>query len=192
VIIHGKDYTNRSPGEIIRAGVSHIPEKRREMGVIEPMTVAENVVLKDIRISPFSKGPFLNMPHITGHTQEIVSRFGALVSDLWKSQTRILSGGNIQRLILGRETWRMPKCIVAVYPTQGLDAKAVNHTWELFMRLREAGSAILLVSEDLDEIMALSDRIAVMSQGKIAGMFEGSGAKREEIGLIIATGAPKT
>ncbi|MBE9522430.1 MAG: ATP-binding cassette domain-containing protein, partial [Proteobacteria bacterium] len=134
VIIHGKDYTNHSPGAIIRAGVSHIPEKRREMGVIEPMTVAENVVLKDIRVPPFSKGPFLNMSHITGHAQEIVSRFGALVSDLWKSQTRILSGGNIQRLILGRETWRMPKCIVAVYPTQGLDAKAVNHTWGLFMR----------------------------------------------------------
>ncbi len=192
VVIHGKDYTNQSPGEIIRAGVSHIPEKRREMGVIEPMTVAENVVLKDIRVSPFSKGPFLNMSQITGHTQEIVSRFGALVSDLWKSQTRILSGGNIQRLILGRETWRMPKCIVAVYPTQGLDAKAVNHTWELFMRLRDTGSAILLVSEDLDEIMALSDRIAVMSRGKIVGMFDGGAATREEIGLMIATGAPKT
>jgi simple sugar transport system ATP-binding protein len=189
VIIHGRDYTNHNPAEIIRAGVSHIPEKRREMGVIEPMTVAENVVLKDIRVSPFSKGSFLNISHITGHTKEIVSRFGALVSDLWKSQTRILSGGNIQRLILGRETWRMPKCIVAVYPTQGLDAKAIDNTWELFMQLRQAGSSILLVSEDLDEIMALSDRIAVMSHGRIVGMFEGSEAKREEIGLMIATGA---
>ncbi len=188
VIIHGKDYTNHKPGEIIRAGVSHVPEKRREVGVIEPMTVAENVVLKDIRVSPFSKGSFVNISRITGHAKEIVSRFGALVSDLWKSQTRILSGGNIQRLILGRETWRMPKCIVAVYPTQGLDAKAIDHTWELFMRLREAGSAILLVSEDLDEIMALSDRIAVMSKGRIVGLFEGAQARREEIGLMIATG----
>jgi simple sugar transport system ATP-binding protein len=191
VIIHGKDYTNHTPGEIIRAGVAHIPEKRREMGVIEPMTVAENVVLKDIRVSPFSKGFFLNISQITRHAKEIVSRFGALVSDFWKSQTRILSGGNIQRLILGRETWRMPKCLVAVYPTQGLDAKAIDHTWELFMKLREAGSAILFVSEDLDEIMALSDRIAVMSKGRIVGMFEGSAAKREEIGLTIATGASR-
>jgi simple sugar transport system ATP-binding protein len=85
----------------------------------------------------------------------------------------------------------MPRCLVAVYPTQGLDAKAIDHTWELFMRLREAGSAILLVSEDLDEIMALSDRIAVMSKGRIIGIFEGSEAKREEIGLMIATGASK-
>ena len=191
VIIRGKDYTNHTPGEIIRAGVAHIPEKRREMGVIEAMTAAENVVLKDIRVPPFSKGSFLKISHITRHTEGIVSRFGALVSDLWKSQTRILSGGNIQRLILGRETWRMPKCIVAVYPTQGLDAKAIDHTWELFMRLREGGSSILLVSEDLDEIMALSDRIAVMSKGRILDVFEGSGAKREEIGLMIASGASK-
>ncbi len=188
VFIQGEDYTNRSPGDIIRASVAHIPEKRREMGVIEPMKVAENVVLKDVRLYPFSKGSFLNIANITEHTNKIVSRFGALVSDLWKSQTRILSGGNIQRLILGRETWRTPKCIVAVYPTNGLDAKAIEHTWELFMRLREAGTAFLFVSEDLDEIMALSDRIAVMSKGRIVGIFEGRVAKREEIGLMIATG----
>ncbi len=70
--------------------------------------------------------------------------------------------------------------------------KSIDHTWELFMELREAGSAILLVSEDLNEIMALSDRIAIMDKGRIAGMFEGSEAKREEIGLMIATGATKT
>ena len=192
VFINEKNYTNRHPGEIIKAGVAHIPEKRREMGVVESMTVAENVVLKDIRVPPFSKASFIRVSHITGHTKEIVSRFGVLVSDLWKTQVRILSGGNIQRLILGRETWRIPKCIVAVYPTQGLDAKAIDQTWELFMKLREAGSAIFLVSEDLNEIMALSDRIAIMYKGRIAGMFEGSEAKREEIGLMIATGATKT
>jgi simple sugar transport system ATP-binding protein len=188
VIIGGKDYTNQSPLEIIRAGVAHIPEKRRAMGVIEPMTTAENVVLKDIRVAPFSRGSFVNKSHITLHTKEIVSKFGALVSDLWKSPARILSGGNIQRLILGRETWRIPQCLVAVYPAQGLDAKAIDHTWELLMRLREAGTAILLVSEDLDELMALSDRIAVMSKGRIVGLFEAGQATREALGLMIATG----
>ena len=191
VIINEKNYTNHHPGEIIKAGVSHIPEKRREMGVVESMTVAENLVLKDIRVPPFSKASFIRVSQITEHTKEIVSRFGALVSDLWKTPVRIVSGGNIQRLILGRETWRTPKCIVAVYPTQGLDAKAIDHTWELFMKLREAGSAIFFVSEDLNEIMALSDRIAVMFKGRIVGMFEGSEAKREEIGLMIATGAAR-
>ena len=188
VIIRGKDYTNHTPRAIIDAGVAHIPEKRRTMGMIEPMTAAENVVLKDIRVAPFSKVSFVNKPQITRHTNEIVSRFGALVSDLWKTPARILSGGNIQRLILGRETWRIPQCLVAVYPAQGLDAKAIDHTWELLMRLREAGTAILLVSEDLDELMALSDRIAVMSKGRIVGVFEGGEATREEIGLMIATG----
>ncbi|HEA69041.1 MAG TPA: ABC transporter ATP-binding protein [Desulfobacterales bacterium] len=192
VFINEKNYTNHHPGEIIKAGVAHIPAKRREMGVVESMTVAENVVLKDIRVPPFSNASFIRVSQITGHTKKIVSRFGVLVSDLWKTQVRILSGGNIQRLILGRETWRIPKCIVAVYPTQGLDAKAIDQTWELFMKLREAGSAIFLVSEDLNEIMALSDRIAIMYKGKIAGMFEGSEAKREEIGLMIATGASKS
>jgi simple sugar transport system ATP-binding protein len=167
VIIRGNDYTNQAPRKFISAGVAHIPEKRRAMGVIEPMTTAENVVLKDIRV---------------------VSRFGALVSDLWKTPVRILSGGNIQRLILGRETWRIPECLVAVYPAQGLDAKAIDHTWELLMRLREAGTAILLVSEDLDELMALSDRIAVMSKGRIVGMFEAGEATREELGLMMVTG----
>lgn len=189
VIIQGRDMTNCSPGEIIRVGVAHIPEKRREMGIIESMTVAENVVLKDIRVPPFSRGSFLNIPFITEHSKDLVARFGALVSDLWKSPARILSGGNIQRLILGRETWRMPKIIVAAYPTHGLDAKAIEHTWELFMQLRGKGSSILLISEDLDEIMALSDRIAVMSEGRITGIFEGAKVKREEIGLLIATGS---
>jgi simple sugar transport system ATP-binding protein len=191
VFINGEDFTNASPGKIIWAGVAHIPEKRRGMGVIEPMTVAENAVLKDVRVPPFSRRSFLNIPYITEHAERIVDSFGALVSDLWKSPTRILSGGNIQRLILGRETWRLPKLIVAVYPTQGLDAKAIERTWELFMKLREQGSAILLVSEDLDEIMSLSDHIAVMSGGVIRGMFDGAAVKREEIGLMIATGSSK-
>jgi simple sugar transport system ATP-binding protein len=189
IYIDGEDFTNRSPGEIIWADVAHIPEKRREMGVIESMTVAENAVLKDIHVAPFSHKSFLNIPRITEHTKEVVAKFGTLVSDLWKTETRILSGGNIQRLILGRETWREPKLIVAVYPTQGLDAMAIEFTWQLFMQLRERGTAFLLVSEDLDEIMALSDRIVVMSSGKIVDVIKGEQAKREEIGLLIASGS---
>ena len=188
MFIGGKDFTNQTPRKIINAGVAHIPEKRRAMGVVEPMTTAENVVLKDVRVPPFSKGAFINKSYITAHSKEIVTRFGALVSDLWKTPARILSGGNIQRLILGRETWRIPQCLVAVYPAQGLDAKAIDHTWQLLMRLRESGTAVLLVSEDLDELMALSDRIAVMSKGRIVGLFAASEATRDKLGFMIATG----
>jgi simple sugar transport system ATP-binding protein len=189
VIIHGKDVTNLAPREIIRVGVAHIPEKRRAMGVVEAMTTAENVVLKDIRWPPFSKRSCLNKSQITRHSTEITSRFGVLAPDLWKSQTRVLSGGNIQRLILGRETWKTPKCLIAVCPTQGLDVKAIAHTWDLFMRLRAAGCTILIVSEDLDELLALSDRIAVMAKGRIIGVLEGGQATKAEIGLLLATGA---
>lgn len=189
VTIFGKDMTNRPPREIIDAGAAHIPEKRREIGVVEPMKAAENVILKDYRRPPFSKRAILNLAAITHHAKQIVSEFDALVPDLWRSPTRILSGGNIQRLILGRETWRRPPLLIAVHPTEGLDAKAIRHTWSLFMSLRDEGSAILLVSEDLDEVMSLSDRIAVMLEGKIVGIAEAADARREEIGAMMAGGA---
>ncbi len=186
VTILGKDMTNCSPREIIEAGVAHIPEKRREIGVVEPMHVAENIVLKDYRTLPFSRRSLLNLQQITRHSEELVAEFNALVPDLWRSETRILSGGNIQRLILGRETWRRPPLIVAAHPTEGLDARAIRHTWGLFLGLREEGSAILLVSEDLDEVMSLSDRIAVMYEGKIVGVVEGTAASRGELGRLMA------
>lgn len=186
VYIYGREMTNRPPREFLEAGVAHIPEKRREVGVVEPMKVAENVVLKDYRTPPFSRHSVLNLGQITRHAHSIVQRFNALVPDLWRSETRILSGGNIQRLILGRETWRKPRLIVAVHPTEGLDERAISHTWNLFMDLRRQGTAILLVSEDLDEVLALSDRIAVIFEGEIVGIVPGAEARREEIGLMMA------
>ncbi|MFQ5794751.1 MAG: ABC transporter ATP-binding protein [Candidatus Bipolaricaulia bacterium] len=188
VIIFGEEMTNRSPKEIIDAGVAHIPEERRRLGVSEPMYVAENVVLKDYRTLPFSKRSILNTSSITRHSKRLVSEYSVLVPDLWRSETRILSGGNIQRLILARETWRKPPLIIAAHPTYGLDLKAIKHTWELFLELREQGSSFLLVSEDLDEVMSLSDRIAVMFNGQIVDVVEAAGAKKEGIGLMMAGG----
>jgi simple sugar transport system ATP-binding protein len=183
--INGQDYTDAHPHDIIEAGVAHIPEKRREIGVVEQMPVAENIVLKDIEKPPFSKASFLKPAVITRHAREIVKRFGALVPDLWRSETRILSGGNIQRLLLGRETWKKPKLLVAAYPTHGLDAKAINHTWDLFMRLRQEGVAILLISEDLDEILALSDRIGVMNEGKLVAILDREKADKQKIATLM-------
>ena len=188
VRIFGKDMTNRSPREILKAGLVHIPEERRRIGVAEPMTVAENFIMKDYRTPPFSKRAFLNSSFITEHSKKLISEFEILVPDLWQSETRILSGGNIQRLILARELWRKPRLIVASHPTYGLDLKAVKHTWELFMKLREAGSAFLLISEDLDEVMSLSDRIGVIFEGKIVGTMDARKAKKVEIGLMMAGG----
>jgi simple sugar transport system ATP-binding protein len=186
VRILGKDMTGRPPRAFIELGVAHIPEQRREIGIVEPMFVAENVVLKDYRTAPFSRRGVLNTREITRHTEDIVSRFNALVPDLWTTESRILSGGNIQRLILGRETWRSPPVIVASHPTEGLDARAIRHTWELFLELRASGSAILVVSEDLDEIMSLADRIGVLFQGQLMGPVDGQSADREQLGRWMA------
>ena len=117
--------------------------------------------------------------------KKLVSEFEVLVPDLWRTESRILSGGNIQRLILARELWREPRLIVASHPTYGLDLKAIKHTWELFMKLREKGTALLLISEDLDEIMSLSDRIGVIFEGKIVGTMDAAKAKKEKIGLMM-------
>jgi len=186
VLIFGRDMTNRSPRDILEAGLAHIPEERRRVGISEPMTVAENFILEDYRTSPFSKRAFLNRSFITRHAERLVSEFEVLVPDLWQTETRILSGGNIQRLILGRELWKEPRLVVASHPTYGLDLKAIKHTWGLFMKLREKGTAFLLISEDLDEIMSLSDRIGVIFEGKIVGTMGAAKAEKEEIGLMMA------
>ena len=186
VRILGEDLTGEPPRAFIEKGVAHIPERRREIGIVEQMFVAENVALKDYRKSPFSKLTVMNQSEITSHAEKIVKRFNALVPDLWQTECRILSGGNIQRLILGRETWRKPPVIIASHPTEGLDARAIHHTWELFLELREQGSGILLISEDLDEIMSISDRIGVIFEGAMVGIVDGRGADRELLGHWMA------
>ena len=186
VLVFGKDMTNCSPREIMKTGMAHVPEERRRMGTAEGLTSAENIIMKDYRSPPFCKWTFLNRSLITRHAKKIVSEYDILIPDLWQTEARILSGGNIQRIILARETWREPRLIVAVHPTYGLDLKALKHTHDLFLRLKEKGTAILLVSEDLDEVMSLSDRIAVIFEGSIVGTVDATKAKVEKIGLMMA------
>ena len=186
ILVFGQDMTNRSPKEIAMLGVSHIPEERRRTGTAEGLPLMENLMMKDYRISPFSKAGFLDISAIKKHCEKLVSEFEILTPDIEKTQARILSGGNIQRMILARELWKEPRLVVAAHPTYGLDLRAIEHTHRLLLKLRENGSAILLVSEDLDEIMALSDRIAVMFNGKIVGIRESGKTSVQEIGRMMA------
>jgi simple sugar transport system ATP-binding protein len=126
------------------------------------------------------------MPVIKEHCKKLISEFEILTPDLEKTEARILSGGNIQRMILARELWKEPRLVIASHPTYGLDLRAIEHTHRLLLKLRGKGSAILLVSEDLDEIMALSDRIAVMFNGKVVGIKESGKTSTQEIGLMMA------
>lgn len=186
MMVFGEDVTNCSPREIAMLGVSHIPEERRRTGTAEGLPLMENLMMKDYRRPPFSKAGFLNVSEIRNHCEKLVSEFEILTPDLDKTEARILSGGNIQRMILARELWKEPRLVIASHPTYGLDLRAIEHTHRLLLKLREKGSAVLLVSEDLDEIMALSDRIAVMFNGKIVGMRESGKTSMQEIGLMMA------
>jgi len=186
ILIFGHDVTNRSPKEIAMLGVSHIPEERRRTGTAEGLPLMENLMMKDYRVAPFSRAGFLDVPTIKKHCENLVSEFEILTPDLEKTEARILSGGNIQRMILARELWKEPRLVIASHPTYGLDLRAIEHTHRLLLKLREKGSAILLVSEDLDEIMALSDRVAVMFNGQVVGIKESGKTSMQEIGLMMA------
>jgi simple sugar transport system ATP-binding protein len=186
VIFMGRDITNKSPRELSKLGIRHIPEDRRAMGVAESMTFGENIMMRDYFKPPFSRAGILNHNFISKHAKELINKFEILTPDIWGTEVRILSGGNIQRLILARELWAEPKLIIAYHPTYGLDLKALTHTHKLFLQLREKGSAILLVSEDLEEIMLLCDRIAVMFSGEFMGILDASEASVREIGMMMA------
>lgn len=186
IVFIGKDITNKSPRELSKLGIRHIPEDRRAIGIAESMTFGENIMMRDYFTSPFSKAGILNYNLISRHAKKLIDRFEILTPDIWDTEVRILSGGNIQRLILARELWTEPKLVIAYHPTYGLDLKALTHTHKLFLQLRERGSAILLVSEDLEEIMLLCDRIAVMFNGKFMGILDSSKASVKEIGMMMA------
>ncbi|MEM4668681.1 MAG: ABC transporter ATP-binding protein [Nitrososphaerota archaeon] len=186
IIFLGKDVTNKSPRELTKLGVRHIPEDRRAMGVAESMTFGENIMMRDYISPPFSWKGVISYSSITKHAKELISKFEILTPDIWSTEVRILSGGNIQRLILARELWVNPKLVIAYHPTYGLDLKALTHTHKIFLELKEKGSGILLVSEDLEEIMTLCDRIAVMFDGRFMGILDSSEATITEIGMMMA------
>ena len=185
VSILGEDMTNRSPREIAEKGVAHIPEERIRMGLVPNMSVAENLILKNYRCPPCSGRLFLNHLFIDQRAEKLISEYN-IVTPSKETPAKLLSGGNIQRLILAREISEEPRLIVASHPTYGLDVGATEHIRQLLLKQREKGAAILLVSEDLEEIMIMSDRIAVMFEGEVVGLMDAAEAEVEKIGLMMA------
>ncbi len=185
VFILGEDVTNCSPKKIIEKGVAHIPEERIRMGLVPSMSVAENLILKDYCSPLFSENLFLKHTLIDQVAEKRISEY-SIITPSKKTPAKLLSGGNIQRLILARELSEKPCLIVAAHPTYGLDVGATEYIRTLLLKQREMGAAILLVSEDLEEIMSISDRIAVMFQGEFMGIVPTKEAEIEEIGLMMA------
>jgi simple sugar transport system ATP-binding protein len=167
------------------AGQAYIPEERMREGAIKDFSVSDNLILQDHNKPPFSRGIFMNMNTIQAKSQEMVTAFNVKTPTL-DTPVKNLSGGNIQKLILARELSRKPKVLIATQPTRGVDIGATEYIHLRLLEQRQAGTAILLISEDLDEIRALSDRIAVIYEGKIMGVVDNAAATLEELGLMMA------
>src|SRR5215213_2085334 len=183
--IDGKMMTNRPAAEIARAGVAHIPEDRLATGLIGGMDLSENAILRDYAQPPLCSGPFLSNKAVMTFTDRLIADHDVKAPGRW-AKLRTLSGGNQQKLLLARELAGQPRLIVAVHPTRGVDIGATEAIHEALREQRARGAATLLISEDLDELLALSDRIAVLFDGRVMGVLTAHGANPEEIGLLMA------
>ena len=184
VFLNGREVTNCSPCALIAQGICYVPGER-STGVVPGLSVAENFILKSYRQAPFCRGLFLDRSAINAHADRLIAQY-AVMTPSRETPVKLLSGGNIQRAILARETSSAPALLIAAHPTSGLDVGATEYIRQLLLAQRDQGTAVLLVSEDLEEILALSDRIVVMFEGQIVGLVEAAQADLEEIGLLMA------
>ena len=185
VFLNGQKVTNFSPRHIMNAGVSHIPEERQEMGVVMDFPLNDNAILGSFFQAPFSKNAFLNNGQTNTYTQNLIVSYDVKARDVTVA-IHELSGGNQQKFVVGRELERSPRVLLAVQPTRGVDVGSTEFIHQQLLEQREQGVAILLISTELDEIFALSDRIAVMYKGKIVGILPTEQADREAVGLMMA------
>ncbi len=190
VLVGGKDVTARSPLEHNQAGLAYIPEERMKDGAVKQFSVAENLILLDHGRPPYSRFSFMDFKAIRENSQRMVADYSVKTPSI-ETPLKNLSGGNIQKLILARELTRKPRVLIAAQPTRGVDIGASEYIHHRLLEQRQAGTATLLISEDLDEIRALSDRIAVIYEGRIVGVVDGRTASLERLGLMMAGVQPE-
>ena len=188
VRILGEDVTNATPRRITELGVAHVPEDRQQDGLVLTFPVFDNMVLSTYYLEPYAKGRVIQSEEVYEYADREVKEFDVRTpSIMLPAQT--LSGGNQQKLIVAREFSRPIKLMIAAQPTRGLDVGSIEYIHRQIVRKRDDGVAVLLVSVELDEIMALSDRIAVMYEGRIVGTVDADKVSREELGLMMAGAA---
>ncbi|MDX1615058.1 MAG: ABC transporter ATP-binding protein [Candidatus Promineifilaceae bacterium] len=185
ILLDGQEITGQGPGAIMDQGLAYIPEERMRDGMIADFNVAENFILREHHRRPYARAGFLDFGAIRTRAAELIERFNVKTPSQ-ETPAKSLSGGNIQKLILARELSRQPGVLVAAQPTRGLDIGATEYVHERLLEQRSAGRATLLISEDLDEILALSDRIAVIFEGRIMGVMSRAEATPEKLGLLMA------
>jgi simple sugar transport system ATP-binding protein len=185
VFLESEEITNFAPGDITERMLSYIPEERMRDGMIQEFTVAENMILREHHKMPYSRRGFLNLRDISKHADQLIQQFHVKTPS-YETHAKNLSGGNIQKVVLAREISRHPRAIIAAQPTRGLDIGASEYVREQLLEERRKGTAIMLISEDLDEILALSDRIAVIYEGQIMDIVSRENATPEKLGLLMA------
>jgi simple sugar transport system ATP-binding protein len=187
ITLNGRDLTHATPRQRLRAGVAYVPEDRTEDGLVGQFSVAENLVLDVYDRPPFASGINLRLPAIAKNAEERIAEFDVRTPSA-ALPAGSLSGGNQQKVILARELGREHKLLIASQPTRGLDVGSIEFVHRRIVEQRDGGDAVLIVSSELDEIYALSDRIAVMYEGKITG-FRDPDVPAAELGRLMAGGA---
>jgi ABC-type uncharacterized transport system ATPase subunit len=185
VRLEGEDVTNMLPAELTDRMLSYIPEERMKDGMIKDFSIAENMVLREHQKPPYSRFGFLNLREISQNSDKLIAKF-QVKTPSHETLAKNLSGGNIQKVVIARELSRTPRVIIAAQPTRGLDIGATEYVRQQLIEQRLDGVAILLISEDLDEILALSDRIAVIYEGQIMDIVPREEATPEKLGLLMA------
>ncbi|HEY6961639.1 MAG TPA: ABC transporter ATP-binding protein [Gaiellaceae bacterium] len=184
-VLEGHELAGLHPAEIRAAGLGYVPEERMRDGVVADFSVGENLLLIDNGAAQFCRFGFLRPGAIERHCNELVRAFDVKTPSL-DTPARNLSGGNIQKLILARELSAKPRVLLAAQPTRGVDVGAAAYIHERLREQRDAGTAIVVVSEDLDEVLTLSDRILVMYEGEIISEVDPGTSTREALGLMMA------
>ena len=191
VKVNGKDVTNAPPNELTKVGVGHIPEDRHKRGLILDFDLAENLVLGSQSNAPFGTRFTMSLGTIYDYAQEAIGKFSILAPSE-KVRVKYLSGGNQQRIVVARELGRNPDFIVAAQPTRGLDVAATEYVRTILLKMREGGKAVLLISSDLDEILQLSDRVAVIYEGAFVDVRKPEELTEEKIGLMMGGVKPES
>ncbi|MGH9056953.1 MAG: ABC transporter ATP-binding protein [Acidimicrobiales bacterium] len=184
VTVRGHQLKNGSSQDAIQAGIAYVPEDRFGTGLVSSLNMQDNLILKSYRGSGMSRLSFLDYKAARANADALIESFD--IRGKPDTLVRQLSGGNAQKVILARELSSAPNVMVVAAPTRGLDVSAMETVRELLLRAAQSKVGVLLISEDLDEVMQLSDRIAVMFKGSIIGSVDGKDANRNEIGLMMA------
>ncbi len=187
VSVSGRKLHSGDPRHAIAAGIAHVPEDRLGTGLAPSLSISWNAVLKTYRSSPASRGPFLALRRIEEAARALMKQYDVKAPGP-DTPARNLSGGNLQKLVLGREFEGDPKVLIAAQPTRGLDVGAIETVHAYLRQAAADGVAVLLISEDLDEALALADRLVVMYEGSVVGEVDASAATVEEIGFLMAGG----